>query len=215
MTLSRALLLCISATLATACGSQGTHPDDMSAEEHRQTAGEEELDADRHDADYDPNAHATVAGGGSLMAISELYGLETYNPTAQHHAEAQRLRELAEEHRAAAATLERFEEQECGRFPAQTRPICPLLNQVREVTDIDGGVSMRLVDGANAAAVRDHSRCHVAFARTHGREGMDHCPLYLQGVSVGSGDGGVTLVSDQGEAAVTELRRLARAHMAD
>ena len=214
MTLSRAFMGCLAATVAAACGSSGTHPDDMSAEEHRQTAGEEEHDANLHDADYDPNARATTAGRSSVMANAEFYGLAIYNPTAGHRAEAQGLRELAAEHRGAAAALEHFEEGACAHFPPETRPSCPLLGQVREVTDVEGGVSIRLVDGANDDAVRDHSRCHVAFAATHGRDGMDHCPMYVAGVSVGPGEEGVTLVTDQGQAAVADLRRRARTHMA-
>lgn len=214
MTLSRAFMGCLAATVAAACGGSGTHPNDMSAEEHRRTAGEEEHDANEQDAEYDPDAR-TMGGGGSVTAQSQFYALESYNPTAGHRAQAQGLRELAAEHRAAAAALEHFEERECGRFPPETRPSCPLLGQAREVTDVEGGVSIRLVDGANAAAVRDHSRCHLAFAATHGREGMDHCPLYVAGVSVGPGEEGVTLVTDQGQAAVADLRRRARTHMAE
>jgi len=140
------------------------------------------------------------------------YGLTDYNPTEGHLAQAQQHQDLAAEHRAAAEELEAYEEHECARFPSQTRASCPLLGQVASVEDVDGGVRVVLSEGANAAAVADHMRCHLAYARTQGREGMDRCPLYVEGAAVDS-EGDITLTTNAGDAAVAELRRRARAHV--
>lgn len=210
--MTRKQILALSAaTMFVACGgSQGTHPDDMSAEEHRAAAAREDAQGEGHGSEYDPNSRQPV--GAQTAGQSDLFfGLADYNPTEGHLAQAQRHQDLAADHRAAAAALESFEEQECARFPPETRASCPLLGQVASVEDIDGGIRIGLSEGANAAAVADHMRCHLAYARTRGREGMDHCPLYVEGASVET-EGGITLRTDAGDAAVSELRRRARAH---
>ena len=210
----RSLVFLLTALTAAACGgNQGTHPDDMSAEDHRRAAGDEEQVSTAHEGEYDPDARSTVPLGSPSPTSEAWYGLDVYNPTAGHLVEAQQHEDLAAEHRAAAATLEHFEQAECAQFPAETRASCPLMGQVARVTDVDGGVRIELIEGTNRDAVADHMRCHVAYARTQGREGMSHCPLYVEGASVGS-DGALTLTTNAGPAAVTDLRRRARAHAA-
>jgi len=208
--MKRVHLIAMTAAWLAACGSQGTHPDDMSAEEHRDMAAGDEAEADEHESQYDPDSRQPI--GANTAGQSDLfYGLADYNPTEGHLAEAQRHQDLAAEHRAAAAALEAFEEQECARFPSETRASCPLLGQVTSVENVDGGVRVVLSEGANAAAVADHMRCHLAYARTQGREGMDHCPLYVEGATVDA-EGGITLTTAAGDSAVAELRQRARAH---
>lgn len=200
-------LLAICTSLLAACGgSQGTHPDDMSAEEHRQAAAEEDSEAAAHESEYDPNRAAQTTAQADMV-----FGLGDYNPTAGHLAIASEHEELAAEHRAAAAALETFEEEQCARFPPESRAACPLLGQVESIEDVDGGVRLSLAEGVNEPAMVEHLRCHLAFARAQGREGMDHCPLYVSGAQVRT-DSGVTLTTDAGDEAVTELRRRARAH---
>lgn len=210
----RTIPVLLAASLAAACGgNQGTQPDDMSAEDHRRAAAGEQAESDAHGSRYDPDTRATT--GSSSAPNSDLfYGPEVYNPTEVHRHASEEHRTLAEQHRAAAAALEAYEEQECGRFPAATRAACPLLGQVAEVEDVDGGVRIELAEEAMRDAVADHMRCHVAYARTQGREGMDQCPLYAEGASVTSDADGVILTTDAGEEAVGELRRRARAHAA-
>lgn len=191
-------------------GGRGTEPDDMSARDHRRAAAGDEAEADSHEAEYDPDARST--GSAAAQSRDIVYGLDAYDPSEPHLAAAQRLHDLAAEHQAAAASLEAFEAEECARFPAATRVVCPLLGQLSGVDDIDGGVRLRFAEGVNLEAVADHLRCHVAFARTRGREGMSHCPMYVEGARVGA-DGGVTLTTGAGTEAVAELRRRARAHV--
>ena len=209
--MKRTVLMVASAVWFAACG-HGTQPDDMSARGHREAAAGSEAEAEQHQSQYDPDSRASVAS--QTTVISDLtYGPAVYNPTTPHLAEAQRLRDLAEDHRRAAASLEAYEALECARFPAQTRAACPLLGQVAALADVDGGVEISLADGVRADAIADHMRCHVAYARTRGREGMDRCPLYVEGASVSS-EGALTLTTNAGGEAVEELRRLARAHIA-
>lgn len=204
------ILAASAATLLIACGGgQGTHPDDMSAEEHRRAAEREDTESERHGSQYDSDSRRPI---GAQTAQSDMFfGLSDYNPTEGHLSQAQQHEDLAAEHRAASAALEAFEEQECARFPPETRRVCPLLGHVASVEDVDGGVRIQLSEGANAAAVADHMRCHLAFARTQGREGMDHCPLYVEGATV-DGEEGITVTTDAGDQAVAELRQRARAH---
>jgi hypothetical protein len=101
-----------------------------------------------------------------------------------HRALAQRHARAAREHARAARALEDFEELECQAFPRETRAICPLEAQTASVEDIFSGVRVHLAEGTNVNAAITHMRCHQAFARARGREGMDSCPLYMPGVWV-------------------------------
>ena len=199
------------ALLGASCGaSPGTRPDDMGAAEHHRAAGEEDVQAEGHAAQYDPQA-GTIAPSNPVT--SELfYGPEVYNPTARHGVEADHHRRLAQAHRAAAGALEAYEEQQCGRFPAETRAACPFANQVIAVEDVPHGVAIRFAGDVNVDAAADHVRCHIAFARTQGREGMPECPLYLAGVEAATSQGGVTLTVASDEL-LPELRRRSRAHV--
>ncbi len=108
----------------------------------------------------------------------------TYNPTERHLAHASRHEAHAREHAEAAKRLESFEESECGSFPRETRILCPLIGQLASVKDIPGGSRVRFADGVDVNAAVAHMRCHLAFARAQAREGMNSCPLYLEGVRV-------------------------------
>lgn len=64
----------------------------------------------------------------------------------------------------------------------------------------------------NAAVT--HMRCHEAFARARGREGMDTCPLYMPGVWVerfGTSSEVDLLALDPDD--VGRLRQRTRAHL--
>ncbi len=76
----------------------------------------------------------------------------------------------AEEHRAHAGKHQG--QAECGDFPPDTRKVCPLLGQVGSSENIEGGVRIVLVEGANAEAVKAHVRCHLTSAAKQGFKGM-------------------------------------------
>ena len=204
------LALAIPLLLACGGGDPSTQPEHSGAAEHRQAGAGQEEEAEHHEAQYDPTQVQQEAVPNSEF----WYGLDVYNPTEIHLQQAEEARTLAEQHRAAAASLESYEEQECARFPAETRASCPILGQVATVTDVPGGVRLEVKEGVRGDAVADHMRCHVAYAATEGREDMDRCPLYVQGANVESDDA-IVLTTDAGDEAVAGLRRRARLHVDD
>lgn len=195
------------------CGgatADGTRPDDMSAEEHREAARAEEQRAEAHEERREPGAASMPRARSS----SEFYPPDLYDPTQVHSGHAHVHEEHAEAHRQAAQALEQFEQEQCASFPAETRSSCPLLGTVTDVEEIEGGVRVRFAEDANVEAITAHVRCHFAYARTQGYEGMDACPLYLEGVSIRrvEGEPAVELTVDE-RGRVEELRARARAHV--
>ncbi len=192
-------LVLLSLTLAVlitlgACGQfgGGTAPDDMSAEEHRRHSDEHQTRARDHEDRYDPDvlveAYPGAPGWGDEYANryrgDYYWDDRSYNPTARHLAHANRHEGHAREHLAAAQALEQFEEAQCRSFPPETRAVCPLIDQVAAVEDIEGGSRIRFVDGVDVNAAVAHLRCHLAFARSQARSGMETCPLYLEDVQI-------------------------------
>ena len=115
---------------------------------------------------------------------------------------------------AAAESLDSFEEAECRAFPPQTRGACPLLGQIESVEDVFGGVRLRFIEGVNVNAAIAHTRCHLAFARTRGRIGMESCPLYIIGVEATRlENSGTVELSVGNEEDLEELRRRIREHL--
>lgn len=198
------------------CASDGTKPDDMSAAQHRAAAEHERSEAEQHSKEYDPHAISPrdPSGGEDIIyGVDDVYWAgDVYNPTAPHRSLAEAHQDLAHAHEAAAKSLEQFEEAECKAFPASTRPSCPLLGPVASVEDIERGVRLRLSEGFAVEPVAAHVRCHFAFARTQGYEGMDACPLYLKGLRVQEGEGFIDLLLDDGDQ-IEALRSRARAHV--
>ncbi len=230
---SLALLLMLSA--CTSVGS-GTAPDDMSVAGHRSHSQEMSEKASEHRDRYDPDAEVERLPG--RPSRSEMWGGDsndrynsgngyrysgdyywqprTYNPTERHLAHATRHEAHAREHAEAARSLESFEDDQCGSFPHETRMVCPLIGQLASVEDIPGGSRVRFADGVDVNAAVAHIRCHLAFARSQGRAGMESCPLYLEGVRVsrvGPGSDVDFLVEDSNDLAA--LRERIRAHVVD
>ena len=205
----------IGLSLLVACSSQaaGTNPDDMSAEEHQAAAEAHEATAEKHAEDYDPEARTAGPPVSDDPFRGAVYGLETYNPTEYHHRMSERHQDHARQHREAGETLLAFEEESCGKFPAETRAECPLMGQVQAVEDVDGGVQLNFREGVSLAAVEAHMKCHFAYARTQGYEGMDSCPLYLRGLSIESDAESHTVTVTTTDSAVVEsLRQRSREH---
>jgi hypothetical protein len=203
-------LLLVSTLWLSCASTPGARPDDMSAEEHRAHAQDEEAKAEQHQVQFDPNA----APEPDLRQAPALWDIVTYNPTEVHIEHARKHREHADDHRQAAADLEEFEEAKCKSFPAQTRKLCPLVGTVETVADIDGGVKVRLSEKVNAEAALAHVRCHLAYGRKQGRKGMDRCPLYLQGVAAKAGaDKQMIELTTEEAADVSELRKRTREHV--
>lgn len=224
--------------LLAACAAQGTRPDDMSAAEHRTEAKERAGQGEAHGARYDAEhrAHREVWHPDVGETGAGFFSREVYNPTAVHADHASEHRAHAEEHLAAARELEAFEVQECGMFPKETRAVCPLQGGVVAAEDLDvrprpaslrpkgvptrlawrRGVRIAFVPGTNVEAVAAHMRCHIAFARTRARQGMDACPLYLDSRSLDvrrGADAGTVELTTSDPALLGELRRRTRRHV--
>ena len=204
-------------TALSGCASDGTKPDDMSADEHRAAAAKERQVAEQHEEKFDPNATSTrpqdsVNRSNTVPGIDDVtWPEDVYNPTSPHKLTAEAHLKMAAKHEAAAAALEAYEDGVCKKISKKVRGMCPLLGPVSSVEDIDGGVRMHIRDGVKLQAIVDHMNCHMAYARTEGHKGMDECPLYLKGLTVKAGDGIVDLVtSDSGT--VDELRKRAKTH---
>ena len=205
-----------------ACSSPGTKPDDMSAAHHEAEAAEHHAQAEEHGKQFDPN---DVAQRPALQERinpvrtqkSDIYyPPEIYNPTERHRRAAGAHELVAKAHEKAAAALEKYEDGVCGQLPAATRAMCPLMGQLKTVTDVDGGVHLVPADDVNLDAWAAHIQCHVAYAGTAGHVGMDECPLFARGVRAEKVPGGVNLVIGPGGADpidVAKLRAAARAHL--
>lgn len=199
--------------LVGACSSQapGTKPDDMSAEEHQKHAMQHQKTSEEHQEQYEPGARATREEP-PVDPDKDVYTVEVYNPTEHHRDSAKQHQRHAEQHRQAAQKLVSYEEKHCAKFPEETRSSCPLMSQIKAVEDVDGGARITFREGVPMQATVDHMKCHFAFARAQGYEGMKSCPLYLEGVSVEADGQSVTLTTDKPEA-VEPLRKRSREHV--
>lgn len=223
----QALLMSFVLAGCSQLGSSGTAPDDMSAEDHREHSDAHARRAGKHEALHDPEA--SVEPDPGRPAASDRWGADydyrysgdyywggrVYNPTARHRAHAEKHQAHAREHLDAARVLEGFEEAQCASFPSETRAVCPLIGQLVSVEDIPGGSRVRVADGVEVNALVAHIRCHLAFARARKREGMDTCPLYLEGVRVSRvGPGPEVDFLIEGTSELEQLRETMRAHVA-
>ena len=181
-------------------GTQNPRDQDMTAAEHEGEAEQEERAGDERESHYDEAAVGT--GAASHQAF---HGTDVYNPTAHHAVAAEAHREHAQEHRARAGALRAFEDAECSQFPAETRASCPLLLGLQSVEDIDGGSQLTFDPETDFGSVIDHLRCHVAFASAQGREGINHCALYVHGAEIHVEEHIVTLTTPEADH-VAELR---------
>jgi hypothetical protein len=163
------------AALGGACGSylQGVHPDELSAQGHRQQAAQ----------------------------VSESGGFGSSERRIRH----------AQEHLAAAAYLEDFEEAECRDLPSATRSACPLIGSVAEIADVPGGVRLWFADKAPVDATLAHMRCHFAYAQTTGFQSSTTCPLYVRGIEISraSDPRAIDIASKDAKTAV-EIRKRVR-----
>lgn len=207
------MLAAFAVMAVAACASGGIHPDDMSAEQHRAVASRERAEADEAAAKYDPTATRTRRVVVDPLAGD--YDLEKYNPTDAYRTAAERHHEAAAQHLAAAKVLESFEDARCQGLAHETRAMCPLLGQVHAVRDIPDGVEVTVSPETPLDAFMAQVQCHLAFARTEARGGMDACPLFLPDVHVTAREGNkVDFTVDDGDL-VGELRRRMATHVDD
>jgi len=176
----------------TAC-SHEVKPDGMSAAAHEQQAA---VESEQARAEV---ARATTRDAPPLPSPTAMpannpegyyYPVDTYNPAAEHLARARELEEHAHQHRAAAAKLETFVQDECRGFPPETRAACPMLGPVAQIRDIPQGVRVAFTAKTRVDAVAAHMRCHLAYAQAYGYDTVADCPLYVKGLQVRVSDDG-------------------------
>ena len=169
----------------------------MSADAHRQAAQAHREQSDAHEGVY---AGEVGDRQGALRP-------------ERHLAESQYHENVAEEHEAAAEALEHFEATECRGIDPATRAQCPFRGHVAGVDEIARGARVHLLEGESPERALAQMRCHVAFARTQGRQGMPSCPLYLPGVDVRMAPDGRSIdVTSDDASAVDEIRSRMRRH---
>ena len=213
------ILFALASLLLASCASQkaaGTEPDDMSVEEHQAAAAEEEEKAQDHREKYDPNAKeqkTRIDPSGDPSQVGQ-YETTTYNPTKSHLEEAKKHERHAEQHEKAAKALLDFEQKQCAKFPDETRANCPLMGQVEGVEDVNKGAKLSIADGVSLDAITDHMRCHFAFARTEGYDGMETCPLYLEKLSFEKiEDDHAVIIQTDDSNSVEAVRKRSRDHV--
>jgi len=182
MTLSLALTLVCT---VGAC-SHEVKPDSMSAAAHEQQAQQDTAKAQTEVARATENSPplGDPAAVPPTNPEGNYYPVEAYNPSNEHLARARQLEEHAREHRAAAAKLETFVQDECKGFPPETRASCPMLGPVRYIEDIPYGVRVGFTAQTKVDAVAAHMRCHFAYAQAYGFDTVESCPLYVKGLAI-------------------------------
>jgi hypothetical protein len=209
----RLLLIAAAITgLLVGCAStSGATPEAMSAKSHEEEAAEHAKKADEHAEKYDPNASGSrysEVRAGSDFAFE---GTE-FNPTEAHNIQAQRHQRHAEAHMAAAGALRNAEEEACASIAPESRSWCPLLGPIASSENTSNGVRIKLKDGTNIEEMVERVRCHIAYGNTQGREGMDRCPLYIEGVQVEQTGPSTIELSVDGRANVRELQKRIAEH---
>lgn len=187
MQLTRRMTVIGLLALGAGCGGakQTVRPDEMSAEAHRQEANKG-VTAARNELQQSnsPASQPNMAVSANSNPQGFYYPLDMYNPKSQHLLRAQQLSKHAQQHEAAAAYLETFEQAECKEFPPATRAACPLLGPVAEIVDVPGGVRARFAEGTRVDAVVAHMRCHFAYAQSRGFDAGTTCPLDVRGIEI-------------------------------
>ncbi len=173
--------LLIAAFALAACSH--TRPEEMTAEEHRAEARRHEQVAAAEERQYEPNEVRPHLGPRSPF-VGDEPGLEFYNPSAAHLAQADRDMAAALEHLDSADKLEKFEDTACAGIPPAERAGCPLLAPyLVSVQEIAQGLTLNLKPTAPSKTLVNQMSCHLAYAMAKGFEKAP-CPLYVKGVKI-------------------------------
>jgi hypothetical protein len=169
----------ILALLASGCATtNGTHPDDMSYQEHKSHSEAEESRARR--AEETAEEYENFPGAASYPGHSH------FKSRSDLH------RRRAAAHAAAADELRRFHADACMGVDDQSA-LCPfedhhgLISAIRRRAD---GMEVVYPKGfpMTRGAIEGLSRCHYAEGRLLGHKDMPGCPLFLKGLHISSAD---------------------------
>ena len=229
--------LCLLVAALGACaGAPGTQPHEMSATRHEAMAQQAERGAALHQAQYDAGAsektahcgrtNFTVATGVATPAC----WTSTRNPTAEHLEQANELRKVAAEHRAASQVLRDAEARACVGLSDEDRDMSPFAHREDIATveplyaNVSSGkgqyarlrgavITFRAVPGMTAEWLQRIVNCQLArnAALGHDVPEMPYCPLVPRGVTatVSPAPAGfaVAVASDDVGTATEVLRR--------
>lgn len=199
----------VAAAFAAACaGTPGTQPHDMSAAQHEAMAQRAERGAALHQAQYDAGASATTAHCGrtnftvATGVATPACWTSTRNPTAEHLDQANELRKMAAEHRAASQALRDAEARACTGLSDDDRDGSPFAHRedIASVEPLYANVSsgkgqnarlegavitFRAVPYMTAEWLQRIVDCHLARNAALGHEvpEMSYCPLVPKGVT--------------------------------
>ena len=236
------MILTMIPTVACA-GDPGTRPHDMSAAQHQSAAEQEEAAGKAHGTQYDPGAtkDSTICGQAGTIRPFTQTGPPCWtsrtNPTAQHSQDAERHRELAAKHRAAAAALVEAEQKACAGIDEADRDTSPFYHQ-EDILSVEAAeekpadvygvgaarttgatIVFRTVPGLTLEWFQHEVNCHIARASAAGHEmpEMSYCPLVLKGVSAtvsSKGDGFAVRVTSDDKQTAQEILQRSRALVA-
>lgn len=195
--------------LAACGGTPGAHPHDMSAAQHEAMAARAEQGAALHQAEYKPGGATTERRCGGRSTTHGGDGVcwtSTTNPTAAHLEQAQNLRKIAADHRAASRVLRDAEAVACVGIPDEDRDMSPFMHP-EDIASVEaayeGGlptgatrpgygprfegalITLRPVPGLTEESLKRIIACHLArnAALGHQVPEMPNCPLVPRGVS--------------------------------
>ena len=179
------------ALFSSSCATPGSHPHDMSAEQHEATAKQEEQIASGHEAQVDPNATtlkercaprsgATVARRADVVPPDVCWTSIT-NPTDAHRRAAEEHRRKAADHRAGSSALREAEGRACVGLDSDDRDLSPFdhTEDIASVTALEipdpnavgklprealvgAIVTVRAVPGMTAQWLQRVVDCHLA-----------------------------------------------------
>lgn len=204
-----ALALVVSGFLPGCASTPGAKPEDMSAKAHEEKAVEHAEMAQEHAARASASAAAGEGAGSDIVLGAGA------SPAEMHEMQAERHLKHAQDHLAAAEALTKAEEQACKSVPPQARASCPLLGPVVSTEATANGALIAVREGTKMGALVSQIRCHIAFADTQGRKGMEHCPLYVTGVEVRQVGPTVIELTTTGRANIQELQDRVAAGIGD
>jgi hypothetical protein len=189
--------LTIFAVALAACGSGGTDPHDMSADEHREVAAGHHTQGD----EATPVPHRPSRFGTDLASERD--------PAAIHHAQGER-------HGAAAEALDAEVARSCEGVSPEEQARCMFAGGVlRSVEHVDGGAVLHLTAAlGDAAAVEHRARCHYARMAQEGFTSNTHCPLGARDlvITASAATGGVDLrLTSENEESARTVRDRAHA----
>ena len=193
--------------------SHEVRPDSMSAEQHRQQADKDMVQARTEvvRASVTPPIPAPQLAGSATAPAGSDYPLAVYNPAEAHMMRARQLEAHAHQHQDAAKKLEGFVQDECKGLPPETRASCPMLGPVAQLADVAGGVKVTFTPHTRVDAVATHMRCHFAYAQAHGFDTLIDCPLYVRGLQIRvTEDGQAIELTSSDPATATVIRARSR-----